>query len=40
MAAEKLNPKSFLVHNNLGTLYLQQQLYSLAIREFTDRFGS
>ena len=35
VAAEKLNPKSFVVHNNLGTLYLQQQLYSLAIKEFT-----
>jgi tetratricopeptide (TPR) repeat protein len=34
LAAEKFNPKSFLVHNNLGTLYLQQRRYPLAIKEF------
>lgn len=34
LAAEKLNPKSFLVHNNLGTLYLRQRRYALAVKEF------
>jgi tetratricopeptide (TPR) repeat protein len=35
LAAEKMNPKSFVVHNNLGALYLQQRRYTDSIREFT-----
>ena len=35
LAAEKLNPKSFLVDNNLGTLYLRQHRYPAAIKEFS-----
>jgi len=35
LAAEKINPKSFIVHNNLGVLYLQERRYTDSIREFT-----
>jgi len=35
LAAEKMNPKSFVVHNNLGALYLQQRRYADSIRELT-----
>jgi|GEM_PF-2468391 tetratricopeptide (TPR) repeat protein len=30
----KSNPMSFVVHNNLGTIYMQQQRYQVACREF------
>src|SRR2546426_11670745 len=34
LALAKNNPKSFVVHNNLGTIYMQQQRYEVACREF------
>jgi tetratricopeptide (TPR) repeat protein len=34
-SAEKANPRSFLIHNNLGAIYLQQRRYTDAIQEFS-----
>ena len=35
LAAERMNPKSFVVHSNLGALPLQQRRYADSIRELT-----
>jgi tetratricopeptide (TPR) repeat protein len=35
VSAEKANPRSFLIHNNLGAIYLQQRRYANAIQEFS-----
>ncbi len=34
-SAEKVSPQSFLIHNNLGAIYLQQRRFSNAIQEFS-----
>ena len=35
LSAEKTNPRSFVVRNNLGALYLQLRRYADAVREFS-----